>query len=144
MKKFVKSLIVGVVLTCTMAVMAGCGAKKETATFTNEQEGMKAEVVLEAEGDKVNKLTMSFIFPAELVDEDQAEMMEAGYKTLEETGIKVSSDKTDEEFTIKMEIPIEKKTLEALKDLDIDFDGTDFSFKAMKQELLDDGFTEKK
>ncbi|HIU75001.1 MAG TPA: hypothetical protein IAC62_03895 [Candidatus Pelethocola excrementipullorum] len=144
MKKFVKSLIVGVVLTCTMAVMAGCGAKKEAATFANEQDGMKAEVVLEAEDDKVNKLTMSFIFPAELVDEDQAEMMEAGYKTLEETGIKVSSDKTDEEFTIKMEIPIEEKTLEALKDLDLDLDSTDFSFKAMKQELLDDGFTEKK
>lgn len=144
MKRFVKSLIVGVILTCTMAFMAGCGSKKESATFTADQSGIQSEIVLEAEDDKVNKLTMSIILPADLVDEDQAAMMEEGYKTLEESGIKVSSDKTDKEYTIKMEIPIEEKTLEALKDLGIDFDGTDFSFKKMKQELLDGGYTEKK
>lgn len=140
MRKFAKNLVVGVILTCTMAIMAGCGAKKETATFTNELYDMKTEMVLDAEDGDVKKIKMSVIMPGDAVDESQIEEMEEEYKELEGTGVKVSIDKKDKDYSLNIDITLDDASLETLEELGLDFEDT--SLKTARKDLLDEGWTE--
>lgn len=152
MKRFTKNLIVGVLLVCTMIAMVGCGAKKQTATCTLEQDGLKYEMVLDAEGDKITKITQTSSVSLEGITEEQIASLDENIAQIKEeyeaiNGVKYNSEKSDKELKEIVEIDTSNKdTLKAAIDngiLPVEGNESNLSFKATKESMADLGWTVK-
>ncbi|HIU74995.1 MAG TPA: DUF1307 domain-containing protein [Candidatus Pelethocola excrementipullorum] len=152
MKRFAKSLVVGMLLVCTTLAMVGCGAKKQTATCTIEQDGMKIEMVLDAEGDKIMKLTQTSTVSLEGVAEEQVAALDENIAQIKEQyeaidGVKYNFEKSDKELKEIVEIDTSNKdTLKAAIEselLPVEGNQSSLSLKATKESMADLGWTVK-
>lgn len=151
MKKFAKNLILGVILIFTMAVIAGCGAKKQTATCTIDKDGAEYEMLIDAEGDSIKKLTQTTVLSLDDFNEEQIGIIESQIESIKEIydaidGVTYKAERTDKEFKEIVEISCEKKTLNEVIDqglLPVEGNSDKLSFKKTKEGLEKSGWTVK-
>lgn len=143
---------------CLMfTVFAGCGKKEQSATCTIERNGVAIEMVLDAEGDKVTKMTQTTISPLEGLDEDTAaeleemeleEMLkqcEENYAAYDSVTYEYELSDTEMKETVAIDLE-DKDELKELSDaglLPIEGDADTISLKKNKEALEEAGWTVK-
>lgn len=139
-------------LCLVFTVFAGCGKKQQSATCTIEQNGVEVEMVLDAEGDQVVKLTQTTVVPLGEADEAMVAELEAALKQYEETYAEYESvtykyEKSDTELKEVIAIDLkngdEVEELSAAGLLPLDGDADAVSLKKSKEALEDAGWTVK-
>lgn len=152
MRGLSKKAAILLTLCLVFTVFAGCGKKEQSATCTIEQNGAKVEMVLDAEGDKVVKLTQTTVVPLEGLDEDTAAVLEETLKQYEEIyaaydSVKYEHEQSDTELKETVAIDLEDKDeLKELSDaglLPIEGDADTISLKKSKEALEEAGWTVK-
>ncbi|MGC4020032.1 MAG: DUF1307 domain-containing protein [Muricomes sp.] len=109
-------------LAVAMMVLVGCGAKEQTAVCTLEDStsGLVTQMVLDAKGDKITKLTQTNTVPLDGFPEEQKAALEESIKDIQAQynaieGTKYSFDATDTELKETIEIEVgNKETLKAV------------------------------
>lgn len=148
MKKLFSILIV-----CTMVLsLAACGGKEpQSATCKIEQNGAQVTMVLDAEGDKVTKITQTSTLALDSFTDEQKELLKESlnqaaeiYKEIE--GVKYTSDVTDTEISETITINTDKETLKTVSEKGLlpitgDSDAASLSFSKSKESLKDAGWT---
>lgn len=93
--------IIGLMTLLFLVVgLSGCGAKKETDTFSQEMSGAKFSIIVEHEGDKVTDVSAKMVLDNDtlsIVDKDTAEKVSDAFEKssgLEDTEFKYTSKKT--------------------------------------------------
>lgn len=152
MRKISKKLITMFLLVCMALAAVGCGAaKKQTATCTIEQNGAKVQMDLEAEGDKIVKLTQTSTVPLDGITDEIMEAVDQEIEAAKERfegidGVTYSSDKTDTELKEVIVINTDKETLKAVTEkglLPVEGNTDSLSLEATKKSLEKNGWTVK-
>ena len=142
------------ILTILSAVLlifvAGCSSKNGSKTFVSEKSGVKTEITVYYEGDKVTKQTtidtMNYEQMAVTKDEfkDMAMPISEKYQGIDgvEQKIVFDDDKAVETLTIDY-TKVDLKKLKDLPGMDIDSDVESVSLKNTEESLLSQGFTKK-
>ena len=145
MKRIVCILMVGLLL------MSGCAKDEEKkAVCRVHQNGISDEMTLNALNDEVltSKSVMTVPFSLyELTTEEEktqfAEQMMAGFADVE--GVKVSSETTEDEFVLTIEVDYTVVTLEGLLELGLieesDMDSEMISYEMTVEGLVSMGYT---
>lgn len=143
------------ILTILSAVLlifvAGCSSKNGSKTFVSEKSGVKTEITVYYEGDKVTKQTtidtMNYEQMAVTKDEfkDMAMPISEKYQGIDgvEQKIVFDDDKAVETLTIDY-TKVDLKKLKDLPGMDIDSDVESVSLKNTEESLLSQGFKAKK
>lgn len=142
------------ILTILSAVLliflAGCSSKDGSKTYVLEKSGVKTEITLYYESDKVTKQTtvntMDYEKMAVTKDElkDVAMQVSEKYQGIDgvEQKIVFDDDKAVETLTIDY-TKVDLKKLKDLPGMDIDTDVESVSLKDTEESLLSQGFTKK-
>ena len=142
------------ILTILSAILlifvAGCSSKNGSKTFVSEKSGVKTEITVYYEGDKVTKQTtvntMDYEKMAVTKDElkDVAMPVSEKYQGIDgvEQKIVFDDDKAVETLTIDY-TKVDLKKLKDLPGMDIDSDVESVSLKNTEESLLSQGFTKK-
>lgn len=142
------------ILTILSAILlifvAGCSSKNGSKTFVSEKSGVKTEITVYYEGDKVTKQTtvntMDYEKMAVTKDElkDVAMPVSEKYQGIDgvEQKIVFDDDKAVETLTIDY-TKVDLKKLKDLPGMDIDTDVESVSLKDTEESLLSQGFTKK-
>ena len=142
------------ILTILSAILlifvAGCSSKNGSKTFVSEKSGVKTEITVYYEGDKVTKQTtidtMNYEQMAVTKDEfkDMAMQISEKYQGIDgvEQKIVFDDDKAVETLTIDY-TKVDLKKLKDLPGMDIDTDVESVSLKDTEESLLSQGFTKK-
>jgi len=142
------------ILTILSAILlifvAGCSSKNGSKTFVSEKSGVKTEITVYYEGDKVTKQTtidtMNYEQMAVTKDEfkDMAMPISEKYQGIDgvEQKIVFDDDKAVETLTIDY-TKVDLKKLKDLPGMDIDSDVESVSLKNTEESLLSQGFTKK-
>ncbi len=142
------------ILTILSAILlifiAGCSSKNGSKTFVSEKSGVKTEITVYYEGDKVTKQTtidtMNYEQMAVTKDElkDVAMPVSEKYQGIDgvEQKIVFDDDKAVETLTIDY-TKVDLKKLKDLPGMDIDSDVESVSLKNTEESLLSQGFTKK-
>ena len=142
------------ILTILSAVLlifvAGCSAKDGSKTYVLEKSGVKTEITVYYESDKVTKQTtvntMNYEKMAVTKDElkDVAMPVSEKYQGIDgvEQKIVFDDDKAVETLTIDY-TKVDLKKLKDLPGMDIDTDVESVSLKDTEESLLSQGFTKK-
>ena len=142
------------ILTILSAVLliflAGCSSKDGSKTYVLEKSGVKTEITVYYESDKVTKQTtvntMDYEKMAVTKDElkDVAMPVSEKYQGIDgvEQKIVFDDDKAVETLTIDY-TKVELKKLKDLPGMDIDTDVESVSLKDTEESLLSQGFTKK-
>lgn len=142
------------ILTILSAILlifvAGCSSKNGSKTFVSEKSGVKTEITVYYEGDKVTKQTtidtMNYEQMAVTKDEfkDMAMQISEKYQGIDgvEQKIVFDDDKAVETLTIDY-TKVDLKKLKDLPGMDIDSDVESVSLKNTEESLLSQGFTKK-
>lgn len=146
-----KKILCLLLVLSTTILLVGCKAEKSTTTFTMTADGLENEMVLDAEGDKIVKITQKSTMSLEGYTEDQIALMEstidsqkAVYEAID--GVTFKTDKTDTGITFIATMDVSKKdTLDTLVDQNLleltgDNKGA-LSLKATKESLTSGGWT---
>ena len=143
------------ILTILSAILlifvAGCSSKNGSKTFVSEKSGVKTEITVYYEGDKVTKQTtidtMNYEQMAVTKDEfkDMAMPISEKYQGIDgvEQKIVFDDDKAVETLTIDY-TKVDLKKLKDLPGMDIDSDVESVSLKNTEESLLSQGFKAKK
>lgn len=131
--------------------VAGCSSKNGSKTFVSEKSGVKTEITVYYEGDKVTKQTtidtMNYEQMAVTKDEfkDMAMPISEKYQGIDgvEQKIVFDDDKAVETLTIDY-TKVDLKKLKDLPGMDIDTDVESVSLKNTEESLLSQGFKAKK
>lgn len=142
------------ILTILSAILlifvAGCSSKNGSKTFVSEKSGVKTEITVYYESDKVTKQTtvntMDYEKMAVTKDElkDVAMPVSEKYQGIDgvEQKIVFDDDKAVETLTIDY-TKVDLKKLKDLPGMDIDSDVESVSLKNTEESLLSQGFTKK-
>ena len=142
------------ILTILSAILlifvAGCSSKNGSKTFVSEKSGVKTEITVYYEGDKVTKQTtidtMNYEQMAVTKDEfkDMAMPISEKYQGIDgvEQKIVFDDDKAVETLTIDY-TKADKSKLNNIQGMDIDSDVESVSLKNTEESLLSQGFTKK-
>lgn len=142
------------ILTILSAILlifvAGCSSKNGSKIFVSEKSGVKTEITVYYEGDKVTKQTtidtMNYEQMAVTKDEfkDMAMPISEKYQGIDgvEQKIVFDDDKAVETLTIDY-TKVDLKKLKDLPGMDIDSDVESVSLKNTEESLLSQGFTKK-
>lgn len=142
------------ILTILSAILliflAGCSSKDGSKTYVLEKSGVKTEITLYYESDKVTKQTtvntMDYEKMAVTKDElkDVAMQVSEKYQGIDgvEQKIVFDDDKAVETLTIDY-TKVDLKKLKDLPGMDIDTDVESVSLKDTEESLLSQGFTKK-
>lgn len=142
------------ILTILSAVLliflAGCSSKDGSKTYVLEKSGVKTEIIVYYESDKVTKQTtvntMDYEKMAVTKDElkDVAMPVSEKYQGIDgvEQKIVFDDDKAVETLTIDY-TKVDLKKLKDLPGMDIDTDVESVSLKDTEESLLSQGFTKK-
>lgn len=142
------------ILTILSAILlifvAGCSSKNGSKTYVLEKSGVKTEITVYYEGDKVTKQTtidtMNYEQMAVTKDEfkDMAMPISEKYQGIDgvEQKIVFDDDKAVETLTIDY-TKVDLKKLKDLPGMDIDSDVESVSLKNTEESLLSQGFTKK-
>lgn len=143
------------ILTILSAILlifvAGCSSKNGSKTFVSEKSGVKTEITVYYEGDKVTKQTtidtMNYEQMSVTKDEfkDMAMPISEKYQGIDgvEQKIVFDDDKAVETLTIDY-TKVDLKKLKDLPGMDIDTDVESVSLKNTEESLLSQGFKAKK
>lgn len=143
------------ILTILSAILlifvAGCSSKNGSKTFVSEKSGVKTEITVYYEGDKVTKQTtidtMNYEQMSVTKDEfkDMAMPISEKYQGIDgvEQKIVFDDDKAVETLTIDY-TKVDLKKLKDLPGMDIDSDVESVSLKNTEESLLSQGFKAKK
>ncbi len=147
--------ILSVLLIATMVIgLVACSGKEQTVTMTTTMNGADVEMVLDAKGDKINRITQKTELSIEGVSEDQLEQykttldgIKASYDAIDGVTYKVNYSDTKIEETIVMDVGnsdtlkklIDSKLLPVTKS-----NAKALSLKKTKEGLESSGWTEKK
>lgn len=143
------------ILTILSAILlifvAGCSSKNGSKTFVSEKSGVKTEITVYYEGDKVTKQTtvdtMNYEQMAVTKDDfkDMAMPISEKYQGIDgvEQKIVFDDDKAVETLTIDY-TKVDLKKLKDLPGMDIDTDVESVSLKNTEESLLSQGFKAKK
>lgn len=155
MKKLVRKSVISIIsiFVMTMTVLAGCGNKQQqtaTCTLKDPDSGLINEMILEAEGDTVTKLTQTNTVSLEGWTEEQLAYLDENVKAIEEQyneieGTQYTSSVTGTEFKEIIEIAMDNKdTLKAVTEkglLPVEGSTERISFESTKKNLTDLGWT---
>ena len=142
------------ILTILSAILliflAGCSSKDGSKTYVSEKSGVKTEITVYYESDKVTKQTtvntMNYEKMAVTKDElkDVAMPVSEKYQGIDgvEQKIVFDDDKAVETLTIDY-TKVDLKKLKDLPGMDIDTDVESVSLKNTEESLLSQGFTKK-
>ena len=142
------------ILTILSAILliflAGCSSKDGSKTYVSEKSGVKTEITVYYESDKVTKQTtvntMDYEKMAVTKDElkDVAMPVSEKYQGIDgvEQKIVFDDDKAVETLTIDY-TKVDLKKLKDLPGMDIDTDVESVSLKNTEESLLSQGFTKK-
>lgn len=134
------------------ALVVGCGSKEpQSATFTINQSGVEMEMVVDAEGDKITKLTQTSTLDLSAYSEDQiaaieAEVDKASTEYKDTDGVSYNSETSGGILTETVEISINDDNLgdiisQGIVPIDGDDDVDYLSFDATRESLADAGWT---
>lgn len=134
----------------TINLLAGCSSKDGSKTYVLEKSGVKTEITVYYESDKVTKQTtvntMNYEKMAVTKDElkDVAMPVSEKYQGIDgvEQKIVFDDDKAVETLTIDY-TKVDLKKLKDLPGMDIDTDVESVSLKDTEESLLSQGFTKK-
>ena len=142
------------ILTILSAILliflAGCSSKDGSKTYVLEKSGVKTEITVYYESDKVTKQTtvntMNYEKMAVTKDElkDVAMPVSEKYQGIDGVELKIvfDDDKAVETLTIDY-TKVDLKKLKDLPGMDIDTDVESVSLKDTEESLLSQGFTKK-
>ena len=142
------------ILTILSAILliflAGCSSKDGSKTYVLEKSGVKTEITVYYESDKVTKQTtvntMDYEKMAVTKDELKDVAMPVSEKYQGIDGVEQKIDFDDDKAVETLTIDYTKVDLKKLKDLpgmDIDTDVESVSLKNTEESLLSQGFTKK-
>ena len=143
------------ILTILSAILlifvAGCSSKNGSKTFVSEKSGVKTEITVYYEGDKVTKQTTIDTINYEQMSvtkdefKDMAMPISEKYQGIDgvEQKIVFDDDKAVETLTIDY-TKVDLKKLKDLPGMDIDTDVESVSLKNTEESLLSQGFKAKK
>ena len=151
-----KKTVVGFIALLGIFFLASCGANgasQKTKTFTNEQNGVQMELVLNYEGDEVKKQTANNIMPYSSVGvstkEEAKQLLDPIAKQYQAIkGIDYSLDYGEDAATESLTIDYSNLDYDAAKQLPgVTFEGdtsNGISMERTEKMLLDQGYTLKK
>ena len=145
--------VFGALMAAVLAVMlVACGAKTQTATYSleTEQSGiqMKETMTLEAEGDKIVKITDKLEMDFAAFDDSTIEQLKGAYDEIVEQcnsveGANCKSDFSGSTYTMTLTVDVKSGAANELSDLgllQVTGDSDSLSLKATEEGLAGNGY----
>lgn len=132
-----------VCLICVSVVLSGCGTKKLTCTKTSDESGTTTneKIVINFKNNKPSttsmEMDMKFSDDQKSYIDMSYSILESTFEEMEEDGVTVDTNKTDDSIKIKMDIDFSK--VKDTDDLSIEFDEDD-TLENIQKELKDEGY----
>lgn len=147
-----KTRVLPILILSLVLILAACSGSSSTQNFVKEEDGVKATMKLDVDGEFVKKLAAESKVNLEKLSELEASTLETTFNAMKETfkqsmGIDVTINKTDSEMVFAYTIDLtDEETVKKVKEMGLfennvnNKNGDKLEYKPVEESLLKDGW----